>query len=171
MKRLFITILLFAIALSFSACASSNDSPAKATTTASTAPSAATESAADIEKALTQIERDWIEAGKNKDKAKLEGIIADDWSGISWDGKSYTKAESLASNLAADSQLDSYTLDPLKVRVVGEVGIVTGGNTEKSRFKGKDTSGHYAWTDVFAKRNGRWQAVSSHTSRFPEEKK
>ncbi len=166
MKRMLITITLAVFALSFTACAT-NDTPA-AKTTAAASPSAAAESAADIEKALTQMERDWIEASKNKDKTKLEGILADDWVAISWDGKSYTKAESIAASLATDTQLDSYTLDPLKVRVFGDVGIVTGGNIEKSRFKGKETSGHYAWTDVFTKRNGRWQAVSSHSSRFPQ---
>ncbi len=170
MKRLLIIIALFALALSFTACAG-NDNPAAKITAATASPSAPAESAADIEKALTQLERDWIEASKNKDKTKLEAILADDWSGLSWDGKPYTKAESIAANLATDSQLESYTLDPLKVRVFGDVGIVTGGNTEKSRFKGQETSGHYVWTDIFAKRNGRWQAVSSHTSRFPPEKK
>lgn len=136
----------------------------------SLSPISALTNKAEIEKALTQLERDWIEAGKNKDKATLERIIADDWVSVSWEGKPYTKAESIADNLAADTQLESYTLDPLKVRVFGDTGIVTGGNTEKSRFKGKETSGHYAWTDVFMKRNGRWQAVSSHTSRFPQAK-
>ncbi len=165
MKRILSTIALTVFALSFIACATSDNT---ATKTVAASPSVPAESSADIEKALTQLERDWIEANKNKDKTKLEGLLADDWVGISWDGKSYTKAESLVANLAPDSQLDSYTLDPLKVRVFGDVGIVTGGNTEKSRFKGKDTSGHYVWTDIFTKRNGRWQAVASHTSRFAQ---
>jgi ketosteroid isomerase-like protein len=167
MKRILIISTLAVFALAFNACATSDNTAPKTAVAASPAVSA--ESTADIEKALLQMERDWIESAKNKDKTKLEGILADDWTGISWDGKTYTKAESIAANLAPDSQLDSYTLDPLKVRVFGDVGIVTGGNTEKSLFKGKETSGHYFWTDIFTKRNGRWQAVSSHTSRLPKE--
>lgn len=170
MKRILITIALAVFALSFTACATSDNTGAKNTAAAAASPAASAESPAEIEKALTQLERDWIEASKKKDKATLERILADDWVGISYEGKSFTKAESLADGLAADSQLDSYTLDPLKVRVFGDTGIVNGGNTEKSRFKGKETSGHYAWTDVFMKRNGRWQAVSSHTSRVSEPK-
>jgi ketosteroid isomerase-like protein len=163
MKRRLITSALAVFALAFTACATSDNPGAKNT-------AAAVESAAETEQALTQLERDWIEAVKQKDRATLERILADDWAGISYEGKSFTKAASLADTLAADSQLESYTLDPLKVRLFGDVGIVTGGNTEKSRFKGKDTSGHYVWTDVFVKRNGRWQAVASHTSRFPPPK-
>lgn len=168
MKRILI-IALFALALSFTACAPSETPAAK--TTAAVSPSVAAESAADIEKALLQMERDWMEAVKNRDKPALERLVADDFVSIGWDGKTFNKADGIAANLAPDSKLESYTIDPLKVRIFGDTAVVTGGDTEKSSFKGKDTSGQYAWTDVYAKRNGRWQAVASHSSRFPAEKK
>lgn len=170
MNRILITIVLAAFALSFTACATT-DNASTTKKVAAASPSASAESSADIEKAITQMERDWEEALKNKDKTKLESLIADDYVGIGWDGKISTKAESIANSIAADTKLDSYTLDPIKVRVYGDVAIATSGDTEKSSFKGKDTSGRWVWTDVYAKRNGRWQAVSSHTSRFPPEKK
>ena len=169
MKRMLITLALFATVLSFTACAPSETPAAK--TTAAASPSAPAESAADIEKALLQMERDWMEAIKNRDKSALERLLADDYVSISWDGKTYNKADGIAANIAPDSKLESYTLDPLKVRIFGDTAVVTGGDKEKSSFKGKDTSGQYAWTDVYAKRNGRWQAVASHSSRFPTEKK
>lgn len=169
MNRMLITLALFALALSFTACAPSESPTAK--TTAAASPSAPAESTADIEKALLQMERDWMEAIKNRDKATLERLLADDFVSISWDGKTYNKVDGIAANLTPDSQLDSYTLTPLKVRIYGDAAVVTGGDTEKSSFKGKDTSGQYAWTDVYVKRNGRWQAVSTHSSRFPEVKK
>ena len=169
MNRILITIALAAFALSFTACATSDNTGAK-TTAAVATPAASVESSADIEKAVTQMERDWEEALKNKDKTKLESIIADDYIGIGFDGKSNSKAESIANSIAADTKLDSYTLDPIKVRVYGDVAIATSGDTEKSSFKGKDTSGRWVWTDVYAKRNGRWQAVSSHSGRVPEPK-
>ena len=168
MKRILIISTLAVFALTFTACATSDNTAPK--TTAATSPSVSAESSADIEKAVTQMERDWEEALKNKDKTKLESIIADDYIGIGFDGKSNSKAESIANSIAADTKLDSYTLDPIKVRVYGDVAIATSGDTEKSSFKGKDTSGHWVWTDVYAKRNGRWQAVSSHSGRVPAAK-
>lgn len=168
MKRMLIMTALTVCVLSFTACTTSDNAGAGKNATAASATPA--ESSAEIEKALTQMERDWIEAGHKKDKATLERMMADDWVGITDEAKAFTRTESVANSLAADSQLESYTLDPLKVRVFGDTAIVTGGDTEKSRFKGKDTSGHYVWTDVFVKRNGRWQAVASHTSRFPPTK-
>ena len=53
----------------------------------------------------------------------------------------------------------------MKVRVFGTTAIVTGSDTEKSTYKGKDSSGKYVWTDVFVERNGRWQAVASQSTK------
>ncbi len=46
----------------------------------------------------------------------------------------------------------------MKVRVFGNSAVVTGSETEKSSYQGKDTSGKSAWTDVWVMRNGKWQA-------------
>jgi len=61
---------------------------------------------------------------------------------------------------------ESVNLEAMKVRVFGDAVVVTGGVTEKSQYQGRDMSGHYLWTDVFVKRNGRWQAVASQTTRI-----
>jgi hypothetical protein len=34
------------------------------------------------------------------------------------------------------------------------------------QYKGKDISGQYRWTDVFVKRQGRWQVVATHASQI-----
>jgi hypothetical protein len=56
----------------------------------------------------------------------------------------------------------------MKVRVFGNTAIVTGGDTEKSTYKGKDSSGKYVWTDVFVNRNGKWQAVASESTKVQQ---
>jgi len=54
----------------------------------------------------------------------------------------------------------------MKVLVLGETGIVHGSWSEKSTLNGKDTSGTYRYTDIFAKRDGRWQCVTSHNTKM-----
>ena len=49
----------------------------------------------------------------------------------------------------------------MKAHIFGDVAVVTGTDIEKSAYKGKDISGQYIWMDVFAHRQGRWQAVAS----------
>jgi ketosteroid isomerase-like protein len=115
---------------------------------------------ASVEQALMQMERDWTEAQLKKDAARLDKILADDWVGQGPPGIT-TKAQTLEELKSGDYKLDSITLGDMKVRVFGDTAVVTGSDDEKSSSKGKDTSGHYTWTDVFAKRRGRWQAVAS----------
>jgi ketosteroid isomerase-like protein len=113
-----------------------------------------------VEQALMQMERDWTDAALKKDAAALDKILADDWVGQGPTGIA-TKAQALADLKSGDNKLDSQTLGEMKVRVFGNTAVVTGSDDEKSSYKGKDTGGHYVWTDIFVKRNGRWQAVAS----------
>jgi hypothetical protein len=44
----------------------------------------------------------------------------------------------------------------VSVKVLGNVAVVQGSDTEKSTSDRKDSSGKYAWMDVFVKRDGKW---------------
>jgi ketosteroid isomerase-like protein len=116
---------------------------------------------------LKQIEKDWNDAMKAKDQDKLGEILDDRWAGIGSDGKSTTKAEAVAHLKTPGYSLDSIEMGPMKVRIFGNMAVVTGSDTEKSSEAGKDTSGKYVWTDVFVKRDGKWKAVASQDSKIP----
>ncbi len=118
---------------------------------------------ASVEQTLVQIEHDWTNAALKKDSPALDKILAEDWVGQGPTGTA-TKAQELADLKSGENKIDSQTLGDIKVRVFGNTAVVTGSDDEKSSYKGKDTSGHYVWTDVFVKRNGRWQAVASHST-------
>jgi len=118
-----------------------------------------------VEQNLMQMEKDWAQAGVKKDAATEDRIVADDWVGIGSEGKSFTKAEAMADLKSGASVTESIELGAMKVRVFGNTAVVTGTDTEKSSYKGKDTSGTYAWTDVFFMRKGHWQAAASHSSK------
>jgi ketosteroid isomerase-like protein len=117
---------------------------------------------------LKQIENDWTDAAKAKNGEKLGEILADGWVGLGWDGKTSDKAKALADLKAPGNSLDSIEMGPMKVRIFGNTGIVTGSDTEKSTENGKDTSGKYIWTDVFVKQNGKWRAVASQSTKVPK---
>ena len=118
------------------------------------------------EQAIAQMEKEWGEAAMKHDAAPLERIVADDWAAINWDGTKMTKAQIIADVKSGNYKIESITFDPIKVRLFGDTAVSTGGDTEKSQYNGKDASGHYLWTDVYVKRNGRWQAVASQIARF-----
>ena len=61
------------------------------------------------------------------------------------------------------SQWTSSKTDNMKVRVFGDVAIVTGRQTLEGTSKGYK-SGPRRFTDVFAKRNGKWQIVTGQST-------
>jgi ketosteroid isomerase-like protein len=119
-----------------------------------------------VSQAIKDLEKEWAEAGKAADTAKLGEIIADDWSGIGPDGKSMTKAEFIDGYKSGKMKTESFDMGAVNVKVLGSIAVAQGSDKEKSLFDGKDYSGTYAWTDVFAKRDGKWVAVRSQTAKI-----
>jgi hypothetical protein len=122
--------------------------------------------ASSVEQKLMQMERDYAVAIVKKDTATLDKIFADDYVNIGADGMSETKAEGMAAVKSGSLATQSIELGPMKVRVFGNSAVVTGSDTEKSSYEGKDTSGKYAWTDVWVMRKGQWQAVASQATKL-----
>ena len=118
---------------------------------------------ASVQQTLMQMERDWAQAGIKNDTATVDKFVADDWVGIDFEGTSITKAEGIADMKSGASKTQSYEFGTMKVRVFGDTAVVTSSDTEKSTYKGKDSSGKYVWTDVWVMRDGRWQAVASQS--------
>ncbi len=114
--------------------------------------------------AIKQLEHDWIDAAKTGDADKLNQILADDWSALGPDGTKITKAAFVENYKSGKSKIESFDFGAMDVKVLGNVAVVQGSDTEKSVTDGKDSSGKYAWTDVFAKRNGKWVVVRSQIS-------
>jgi ketosteroid isomerase-like protein len=120
-----------------------------------------------VEQILIQMEHDWSDADLRKDATVLKRILADDWIGIDFEGTVLNKEQALA-GLVSDfaGSLESTMLRDMKVRVYGNTAVVTGTDTETGDYHGQDSSGRYQWTDVFVRRGGRWQAVSSQSTRL-----
>ncbi len=106
---------------------------------------------------LVAVEQQWL-AGEH-DRATLEQILADDFLHPVSAGVFLTKAEhidwAVAHRPAADVR---QAFDHLRVRTYGDVGIVTG-IVVSSASDGRQS--RTVFTDVFVRRDGRWQAVNA----------
>ena len=118
--------------------------------------------AEDTTKAITDLENEWVTAIVKKDTGTIDRLLADDFSGTT-DDQIYSKADAIED--VKSGTHESLDLDNIKVRLFGDTAVVTMGQNEKSRHGKTDFTGHYLFTDVWAKKNGQWFAVASHGSR------
>ena len=118
--------------------------------------------AEDTTKAITDLENEWVTAIVKKDTGTIDRLLADDFSGTT-DDQIYSKADAIED--VKSGTHESLDLDNIKVRLFGDTAVVTMGQNEKSRHGNTDFTGHYLFTDVWAKKNGQWFAVASHGSR------
>ncbi len=116
---------------------------------------------ADAVQAITRIENDWAAAILARDVATIERFEAPEWTFIDPAGTLQTKAQNSDDFKSGAYVCTANHLDHLDVRVYGDTAIALGLETEKSTYKGEDSSGQYRFTDGFVKRNGIWLAVAT----------
>ena len=126
------------------------------------------QSAGSDEKLIIQMEKDWAIALVKGDAAAVDKIVAPEYVQTDFTGSIVGRAQLLADMKSGDLKFASFTVDELKVVVFGDTALAFGVDTEKSTYKGKDISGQYRWTDVFAKQKGKWSAVTTHSSLLPK---
>jgi hypothetical protein len=109
---------------------------------------------------LKDAESKITEANIKGDKATLEPLLTEDYIAIAADGKSYNKAQTLASTEPAGG-VTSWSIDGAKLLSYGKdaatlTGIIT--------FKTRDMVERQQFTDSFTKREGRWQVFASQST-------
>src|SRR5947209_1862883 len=75
---------------------------------------------------LKQVERDWTDAQKNRDEAKLQSILGDDWIGVGYDGNKTNKQDFIKGVMSGTSKLESFTFAAMEVKILGNVAVVQG---------------------------------------------
>jgi len=96
------------------------------------------------------------------DRAFIEGLLADDWTVIDQGGRVLTKRQVLDEAFAsAERRIESMVVDEVQVRMLGDVAVATGRTRATGSYRGESTTVTLRFTDVFARRQGRWQVVAS----------
>jgi ketosteroid isomerase-like protein len=126
------------------------------------------ESNQSVEATITQLERNWAAAIVNRDMGALERLLAKEFNGTSPNAHTYSREMAIADVKSGIYAVDKMNLDEISVNVFGNTAVAFTSQEEKSRYGNEDFSGHYHYTDTWVKRNGGWQVVASHGSRFDE---
>lgn len=110
---------------------------------------------------LEQLNRDYITSVQTSDVRRFDEILADDFLCSNPDGSLVDRKAFLAQT-ARPVTISNLQAHDVLVRIMGDVAIIHA-RTTYTLADGRAGSGRY--TDVWARRNGRWLAVSAHVTR------
>jgi ketosteroid isomerase-like protein len=110
---------------------------------------------------LTLLNRDYIHSVQHGDVRRFDEILAEDFLRSNPDGSLVDKNLFLAQT-ARPVTISGLSVHDVRVRILGEVAIIHAG-TSYTTADGEPRNGRH--TDVWARRDGKWLAVSAHVTR------
>lgn len=122
-------------------------------------------SSAAIAQDLERIEQQLAATWKAGDCAGWGAMLAPEWSVIHITGNVITRAEALVLCTAPRQPKQEVRVDDLVVRAFGDAAVVTG-RTVVTDSGDNAATVSLRFTDVFIRRDGRWQVVASHATRL-----
>jgi len=124
-----------------------------------------------VEKEIRKLEEELTQSEMRVDVAALDSVYAEDIMvtapiGICVDKPAVMTEVHQAANKAT---IEKYDKDNLQVRAHGETAAVTSYRiTAKARFEETDINARFCITNVWLKRDGRWQIVARHTANLEQ---
>ena len=97
---------------------------------------------------VEQMEREWRSAELAGDAAAMDRILAEDYVSVTMQGNVNTKAQQLRRMRDRLLVLERLDLSDVKIRLLGEVAIVTGRARIRGRSAGLPLDGSYRYTQV-----------------------
>jgi ketosteroid isomerase-like protein len=114
---------------------------------------------------LETIQQELAAAWIARDRTTLERLIAPDWMVTHVAGQRLTRSDVLRDMLESSAtRIESMTVDEVSVRLFGDAAVVTGRTHARGVQAGAAFDVSLRFTDVFVRRNDRWQAVASHAT-------
>lgn len=110
---------------------------------------------------LADLNRDYIQSVQHSDVRRFEEILAHDFLCSNPDG-SLVDRDAFLEQTAKPVAITNLQAHDVTIRLMGEVAIIHARTTYLGP-DGREGAGRY--TDVWARRDGRWLAVSAHVTR------
>ena len=119
-----------------------------------------------MQEEILKVEKEFGQAIIKNDAEAIGQFLADDWTIIDPDGGIVDKSRFLSlirSGTLSHEVMDS---DDVRVRIYGDAATFTALTTTKGKFMGQEFTSQERATDIFVKKDGRWQCVISQLTRF-----
>ncbi len=110
---------------------------------------------------LRQLNADYIRSVQMSDARRFDEILADDFLNSNPDGSLVDRAQFLA-QIARPATISNLEANDVRVRVMGDFAIIHA-RTTYMHEGGRAGAGRY--TDIWARREGRWLCVAAQVTR------
>ncbi len=110
---------------------------------------------------LTALNLDYVNSVQRSDTKRFDELLSDDFLNTNPDGALVDRAGFLA-QIAPKAKISGLTCDDVNVRVMGDFAIIHA-RTKYTLPDGRPGTGRY--TDIWAKREGRWLCVAAQVAR------
>ena len=114
---------------------------------------------------LIDLERGWNDAFYRKDVAFIANLLADEFVATYDDGSQGDKAKELALAVQFNQQVESAVQEDFAVRIYRDTAVVWFTLRVMGVRQGQRSELILRYTDVWIVRDGRWQCVSSQSTR------
>ena len=129
------------------------------------AATAGAQSAQSTRETLIELERSWNDAVYTGDVDVIDGLLADEFRGTYDDGSRGDKARELELVANFNQAVISAVQDDFRVAIYGDTAVVWFTLHLVGLRQGQESELTLRYTDVWIRRDGRWQCVSAHSTR------
>jgi len=110
---------------------------------------------------LLALNEDYIRSVQNSDVQRFREILADDFMCSLPDG-THIDRDAFLAHVAAPPGISGLKAHDVDVRLMGDFALIHARTT----FTRDDRPGASRYTDVWARRDGRWVAIAAHVTRY-----
>src|SRR6266404_7057926 len=113
---------------------------------------------------VRKLEEKWTAAYKDRKIDLLSSLLAEDFVITVEDGNTYSKAGYITHSADSSVRVEVAELSDLRVRLHGNIAVVTGAYHERGTSNRKPYEYHDRLTDVWVKVGNTWEVIASHYS-------
>jgi len=112
---------------------------------------------------LTELNDAYISSVQNSDVQRFDQLLAPEFYCSNPDG-SLVDRPTFLKQTAQPVTIRGLSIDDVRIRLLGDVALI---HARTSWTKPDGQPGHGRYTDVWARQDGSWKAVSAHVTRLP----
>jgi ketosteroid isomerase-like protein len=114
---------------------------------------------------LERLEHEWMRAVRDRDLAFLDALLAEEFTLTT--GRRGTEVRGRREWLDITREryvIEEFSFSELEVLPLGDAAVVRSRYRQRGRMDDQDRTQEFLMTDVFARREGEWRAVTRHIS-------